>query len=163
MIKLKESSVREDVRLAAGWWVVATWGIFLATFPTTLAFSIDASKIAFLACGAAGLVGGVLAIRNRRLWLPLIAVAFVLLLILYAVYWTSVIDQILQGETEKTLSQAATRIWQMTSISLEAANRFGALWGRIASIYRELLMPAIQLAAAAFFLVWGAHDQRKSP
>lgn len=155
--------VHDHLRLAVGWWVVATWGLFLATFPTTLAFSIDANKIAFLACGVAGVVGGVLAVRRRRTWLPLIAFAFVLLSLLYALYWIPVVDQILQGETEKTLTQAALRIWQMTSISIEAGGRFGGVWGRIASVYRELLMPVIQLAAVALFVAWQIRNRSKSP
>lgn len=157
-----KSYVHDRLRVALGWWVVATWGLFLATFPTTLAFSIDASKIAFLACGVAGVAGGVLAIRSRRAWLQLIALAFTLLSLLYVFYWTSVIDQILQGESEKTLSQAAARIWQMTSMSIEAGGRFGGLWGRIASVYRELLMPIIQLVAVAFFIAWQVRDRSKS-
>jgi Ca2+/Na+ antiporter len=161
MIKMNGSHIREDLRLAVGWWVIVTWGIFLVSFPTTLAFSIDGAKLAFVGCGIAGFVGGVFAIRNRSAWLRIIGIACVLLFLLYVMFWVSLMDKILAGETEKTLSQATSRIWQMMSMSVDAAQRHGGLIGTLATIYRELVMPVAQLLAVVFFIGWNLRVRHK--
>jgi hypothetical protein len=156
------TSMSDQGRLAIAWWTIVTWAAYVAAFPTLLLFWIPPSglHIAWFGLALAGLVGGVMALRNVRGWRSLLYIAYALVIAWSIYYWAGIIDKILVHEEEKTLAKAFSRIWLMVTMSFSAAARDGGMFGTISTWYREIAMPVLQVGAV---LVIGIYAFSRRP
>jgi hypothetical protein len=154
---------RERTQNVIAWWTVITWAVYAASFPTYLAFSLTVGKVALFALAVAGLLGGVMALRNASGWRPTLYAAYGLMIVWSLIYWLGLIDKILFHEETKTMSQVFLRLSQMVSMSFSSAVQHGGMVGTLSTFYREILMPVLQVAAVIALLLWAGPRQPMSP
>jgi hypothetical protein len=58
-----------------------------------------------------------------------------------------VVQNLIEPNGESTVATVLRRIWQMTAGGLQAGIRDGMLHWAIATVYREMLMPLLQIGA----------------
>lgn len=97
-----------------------------------------------------------MALRSLRGWQALLAVAYSVLIVWLTLYWVGLIDRILVHEETKTLSQALHRLWRTFELALSPSTVHGNVLGVIATLYREILMPALQVFAVIALLTRAA-------
>ena len=89
--------------------------------------------------------------------------AYALLIVWLGVYWVGLVDKILAHEEIKTLSQALFRVWRTFELAFSPSATHGNVLGVVATLYREILMPALQILAVIALLTWAAIGRMMPP
>ena len=134
------------------WFVLATWLLFAVTLApddrirTVVAFEgWDVPTVLWILSCAAGLAAGVAGLFGWARWPLLALLAAAGLVFAGIVYWYELMGVLMTGEQEKGIGTAFARFWQ----SLGHGLRVGA-W---LTVYREILMPLIQVVVIAVVLL----------
>lgn len=133
-------------------WTALVWILFFASvfFGHLSRFGWDYLKVSWWLAGGVGVAAGILGILKRRHWLTLAVLASAILVVSSTLYWADLVERLLSQEKEKTIEIVLSRIWEMNDLGLRAGLRGGTLHWVLASLYREILMPVLQLVTLAF-------------
>ena len=134
------------------WWTLALWVLFVASVKylghITRA-GADYLVISWWIAGVAGTAAGVIGLRGRRVWLTWALLAAVVLVVSSGAYWSLLVERLMPQDERNAITTVLQRIWQMAGGGLQAGIRDGTLHWALATVYREMLMPILQLLTLA--------------
>lgn len=135
----------QKYRIAVGWVLLAMWLVYLTTlFPIIDEYLV--LSLFTLAVSALGLLGAVLALRDRPLWIGVSSVAAVLLIIRYTIYWYDIRTKLLGESPEMTMSAVIGEIAKSGMIIFKHKFSQGDIFGAASTMFNEFVMPSFQIA-----------------
>ena len=155
-------SVRLRESTPFAWWTTFVWLLFLASITGQFSrLGEDPLTIAWWLAGGIGVVAGVLGIPKRGAWVALAMLASAMLVISSALYWERLIETMLSQEEQKTIETVLSRVWRMVDLGLRSGTRGGTSTWVIATYYREIFMPILQLLTLLIVGVLSAISGRR--
>ena len=133
---------RVPMAKAIAWWTIITWGAYAACIGI-VAFPFNGGKVALLGLALWGVTAGSMLLRNSRWSRTALVVAYLVLFAYSADHLVLLVDKVLATEATKTTSHAVGLIAQLYRDLLSTDMHLG-----IAAVYREIVMPALQLGAS---------------
>lgn len=132
------------------WWTLVLWVLFvLSVIPGHMARDADYLVVSWWIAAAAGIAAGVIGLRGSRAWLTWALLAAVLLVVSSGAYWSLLIEKLMAQDERNAVTTVLLRIWQMASGGLQTGIRDGMAHWAFATVYREMLMPVLQLLTLA--------------
>jgi hypothetical protein len=106
---------------------------------------VDYLVVSRWVAAAVGIAAGVTGVRGRGNWLALALLAAAVLVVSSGVQWSLLIERLLPQDERNAVTTVLQRIWLMASGGLQAGIRDGMAHWVIATVYREMVMPILQL------------------
>jgi hypothetical protein len=144
------------------WWTEVAWLFFVASIVGHFSrLSEDPVMIAWWVAAGTGVLAGIFGICKRGYWLGLAMLASAILVISSALYWQGVIEAVLSQEQQKTIGIVLSRIWKIIQLGLPNGINSGTSHWVIATYYRELFMPTVQVLTLVFVGALSALDKKR--
>ncbi len=141
----------ETKRPLLAWWVLGTWVIFVLTlipdYRVRVVVSLEGRDdliALWIVAAVLGVAAGVLAFRNWAKWWALFSIAAGLLILASALYWYDALLSLQAGTKDASFATAMHDLWKTAWHTVRA--------GAVLLLYREMLMPLIQLATLGYVL-----------
>lgn len=131
------------------WWTLILWVLFvLSVIPGHMARGgLDYLVVSWWIAAGAGVAAGVIAIRGGRVWAAWALVAAVVLVVSSGAYWSILFDRLIPHDERNAVTTVLQRVWLMASGGLQTGARSGMTPWVLATVYREMVMPIVQLLA----------------
>lgn len=129
------------------WWTLVLWVLFvLSVIPGHMTRGdADYLVISWWIAAATGIAAGVMGLRGFRLWLIWALLAAVVLVASTGAYWSVLVERLTPPDERNAIATVLQRIWQMASGGLQAGMRDAMAHWAVATVYREMVMPILQL------------------
>ncbi len=151
--------LRESTPFA--WWTTFVWLLFVTSIAGHFSrLGEDPVMIAWWLAGVIGITAGILGIYKRGTWLALAMLAGAILVVFSALYWQELIEALLSQEQQRSIETVLSRVWQIIHLGLRTGIRSGTSHWVIATYYREIFMPLLQLLTLILLGVLYAIDGR---
>jgi hypothetical protein len=131
---------RVRIANATAWWTITTWAVYAASVGI-VAFPFNGGKVALLGLALCGVAAGFMLLRGAKWSRTALAVAYLALLVYSADHLSLLVDKVLATEAINT----ADALGVLARLYVGLLN-VDMLLG-VAALYREVVMPALQLGA----------------
>jgi len=134
------------------WWVLGTWVAFMLTlipdYRVRVVVSLESRDdliALWIVAAVFGIAAGALGVKHWAKWWTLFSIGAVLLILANALYWYDILVNLQAGANEVSFVVVAHDLWKTVWHTIRA--------GAILVLYREVLMPLIQLGTLAY-VIW---------
>ena len=145
-----------------GWVLLVIWLVYLATlFPLVTGY-LQLSLLTVM-ISLVGLVGAVLALRQRHYWVIVSSIAAIFLLIRYMIYWGGIGEKVMRDAPDINVTSVIARIVTSGIRIIEYKLSEGDIFGAFLTMANEFGMPLLQVTFLLLIALPSLKQSKRPP